>query len=365
MMARLITICLLGISLFACSSSERRGEVKADLSIPRQLVCYRTPKAIHIDGRLDEDSWLKTSWSAPFVDIEGAKKPKPRFDTRMKMVWDDHYLYIAATMEEPHLQASLKKRDSVIFHDNDFEVFIDPDGDSHEYCELEVNAHGTEWDLYLTRPYRDGGKAVTAWNIEGLKYAYTLDGTLNDPRDKDVGWTIEMAIPWQGLTMASKVNEAPQDGDQWRINFSRVQWQWDVVDGAYKKRKKPDGKKLPEDNWVWSPQGKISMHMPEKWGYVQFSRKPVGERAIFSPDPAHPKFELLRELFYLQWKNRRQKKSYITTLKAFREVAPDLSVLNDPSLKFQALKKSYTASILHPDGKRRCLINHRGRSWIE
>ena len=44
------------------------------------------------------------------------------------------------------------KRDAVIYRDNDFEVFIDPDGDTHLYYEFEINAHGTEWDLLLASP---------------------------------------------------------------------------------------------------------------------------------------------------------------------------------------------------------------------
>jgi hypothetical protein len=47
---------------------------------------------------------------------------------------------------------------SIIFHDNDFEVFIDPDGDNWQYYELEVNARGQVWDLLLIRPYRWGGQ---------------------------------------------------------------------------------------------------------------------------------------------------------------------------------------------------------------
>ena len=30
------------------------------------------------------------------------------------------------------------------------------------------------------------------------------------------------------------------------------------------------------DNWVWSPQGEINMHIPEMWGQVQFSQITVG-----------------------------------------------------------------------------------------
>ena len=49
------------------------------------------------------------------------------------------------------------------------------------------------------------------------------------------------------------------------MNFSRVEWQLLVKDGRYEK--KPGTK---EDNWVWSPQGVVNMHVPEKWGVVRF-----------------------------------------------------------------------------------------------
>jgi len=76
------------------------------------------------------------------------------------MLWDDTYFYVAAQLEEPDVWATLTQRDTVIFYDNDFEVFIDPDGDTHNYYELEVNAFGTLWDLMLLTPYRDGGPAI-------------------------------------------------------------------------------------------------------------------------------------------------------------------------------------------------------------
>ena len=59
----------------------------------------------------------------------------------------------------------------------------------------------------------------------------------------------------------------PSAGDEWRINFSRVEWQTRTVEGKYEKL--PG---LKEDNWVWSPQGEINMHIPERWGVVKFAR---------------------------------------------------------------------------------------------
>src|SRR6266850_4554702 len=92
----------------------------------------------------------------------------------------NQYFYISIEMEEPHVWGTLTKHDSVIFHDNDFEVFIDPNGDNHEYYEFEINALNTGWDLFLTKPYRDGGKAIDSWEIPGLKTAVYVNGTVND-----------------------------------------------------------------------------------------------------------------------------------------------------------------------------------------
>lgn len=239
---------------------------------PKEYVCYRTVSAIKVDGKLTEASWRKANATDLFVDIEGDVKPRPRFATHAKMLWDDQYFYIAAELVEPHVWGTLTKRDSVIFHDNDFEVFIDPNGDRDEYYELEINALNTVWDLFLPKPYRDGGKAQDNWDIKGLLTAVQVNGTLNDPRDRDKGWTVEMAIPWPVLGEYAHKAAPPANGDQWRVNFSRVEWQHEIVSGKYQKVPK-----TKEDNWVWSPQGVVDMHRPEMWGVVRFSTAGVGK----------------------------------------------------------------------------------------
>jgi hypothetical protein len=269
-------------------------ETLLEYTPPRGYVCCRATGPIKIDGKLDDAAWQVVPWSEPFVDIEGDRKPAPRFRTRVKMLWDDRCLYIAADLEEPHVWATLRQHDSVIFQDNDFEVFLNPDGDSHMYAELELNALNTAWDLLLPKPYKDGGRAVNAWEILGLRTAVHVDGTLNNPNDLDRGWSVEIAWPWEGLKELTGVPVPPRDGDQWRINFSRVEWDMEVVEGKYHKIEK-----RPEHNWVWSPQGVINMHRPETWGYLQFSTAPVGT-ARLRPDPAGPAKALLHEVYYKQ-----------------------------------------------------------------
>lgn len=241
--------------------------VTATLTQPNSYVCHRTAGSIRIDGKLDDAAWRNAAWTQAFVDIEGDAKPKPPLLTRAKMLWDDQYFYFAAEMEEAHVWATLTQRDSVIFHDNDFEIFLDPESDTLNYYEIEINALNTVWDLQLDKPYLHGGKADNGWNATGMKTAVSVAGTINNPKDKDRGWSVELALPWKDLTGSPRPTIAPREGERWRVNFSRVEWQHEIVAGKYRK---VEGRH--ENNWVWSPQGVINMHLPDKWGYVQFSK---------------------------------------------------------------------------------------------
>ena len=279
------------------------------LVAPRSYDAPRAESPPAIDGILDDPAWQAAPWTAPFIDIRGEDRPAPQWDTRAKIAWDDAHLYIAAELEEPHLWATLSERDAILYREHDFEVFIDPDGDALAYYELEINALGTEFDLFLDRPYQRRGKANIAWDMPGLRTAVQLEGTLNDPSDEDGGWSVEIAIPWSalvppaGLSLAAADDSVPdaagdstrarspgqrpgpaprsrtpfepgtppRPGDTWRINFSRVQWPLEVVDGTYRRARVPTpDDRHPEHNWVWSPQGEINMHIPERWGTVRF-----------------------------------------------------------------------------------------------
>ena len=124
---------LLFLPLLVLSCSINEDKLK-----PNKYTCQYTDYALRIDGKLDEVQWKSAAWSGYFIDIEGKHKPAPKHKTKMKMLWSKHYLYIAAELEEPHLWATLTERDAIIYRDNDFEVFIDPDGDGLNYYELEI-----------------------------------------------------------------------------------------------------------------------------------------------------------------------------------------------------------------------------------
>jgi len=228
--------------------------------------CRRTTQAPTIDGRLNDKAWKEANTIDKLVDIRGGETPQPRQQTTIKMLYDDQFLYVGATLQEDYLRARIGRHDDIVWQDNDFEVFLNPYCDGKMYYELEVNALGTLLDLLMDRPYSEAGTCYISWNCQDLRYAVHCDGTLNDSSNTDQGWSVEMAIPFVAL---QKSYDHPLRHKVWRMNFSRVEWPTDQG---------------PEENWVWAPTGVIDIHRPAKWGYVRFVEE--GE----TPTPIHQRY---------------------------------------------------------------------------
>lgn len=306
-------------------------------SAQRHYVCYYAVQKPVIDGSGDDPVWRQAPWTEDFGDIEGDIRPKPPLRTRAKMLWDSTCLYIYAELQEPDLWGTLRQHDTIIYDDNDFEIFINPDNTTHRYFELEINALGTVMDLFMNKPYRNGGKALLSWDTQGLESAVKTAGTINHPGDVDQGWSVEMAIPLKSLSFWG---DGPvRDGSQWRINFSRVEWDRDVRDGQYRVRTDPaTGRRLPEHNWVWSPQGYINMHMPEKWAYLQFSTHGGGADTVAFAEPADAGArEMLWLVYNKQQKYLQQEGHYAGTLRQLGLVGG--------GVKMQATDVQFTATV--------------------
>jgi hypothetical protein len=357
----LLTLNVFYFHLYGQSLSKRLASL---LTLPKGYVCYRPADSITIDGLPNESSWNKVPATDAFVDISGEGFPKPRYQTKAKMLWDDRYLYILAELEEPHISASIYRRDEIVYFDNDFEVFIDPQGEGRNYFEIETNAVGTVFDLSLQGPYRSPHNFIQIqWDCPGLKLATHCNGEINNPNTKDRGWTVEMAIP--GAAIASNFYSFLQAGKWLRINFSRVEWQYDIdSEGNYIKKKDANGKGLPEDNWVWSPQGQIAMHLPERWGYLYLSDAVAGEKTEKFRYPAEqPASRFLWMLFYAQEEQYAKNHVYFKQLSDFNLSKEDLKLLpTGYKIEVETTSHTYEITALSPDGER-YVIDESGRCF--
>jgi hypothetical protein len=211
------------------------------------------------------------------------------------VLWDEQYLYAAYWIEEPNLQATLTEQDAPIYQNNDVELFI---AGSDAYYEFEINAFGTIYEVLFIweEAYNNGNYDTIAglscdqpgsrpfhgvgyqphprgprigffnWDLPGLQSAVFLDGTINDDRDRDRGWTVELALPWSGmsvLAMGDNRSLPPRDQDIWRMDFSRF--------NQYKEAPPVED----SGGWAWSPHGVWDSHVPECFTYIHFSRDDV------------------------------------------------------------------------------------------
>jgi hypothetical protein len=328
---------------------------------PPAYVCYRAPSPITIDGKLTLGEWDAIPWTGDFTDIEGDAQPAPYLQTRAKMTHDEEGMYFAAWIEEPHVWATITRHDAVIYHDNDFEIFLNPSNDTHNYLEYEVNALGAVWDLFLTRPYRDGSLVLNNWEFAGMQSAVHIDGTLNDPGDTDRAWSVEVFIPWPSLYQVAGGKNKPEEGDRMRVNFSRVEWTAEIQDGKYVKVPIRGEEKIRERNWVWAPTGVINIHIPEYWGYVRFTGRTAGTGEVpFVRPPEEETKWILRNLYYRQREYRQAAGRYTSNLADLKpeEVCPSGTA---GKLEMEATAGSYEIAL--PSGEGAWHIRQDGLVW--
>lgn len=334
-----------------------KGQQSTTNLSPRSYVAHYTDEPIIIDGVASESSWNTAVSSELFIDIEGSKIPK--YKTSVKMLWDDEHFYFLAEMEEPHVWGNLKQRDTIIFYNNDFEIFIDPDNDTHNYYEFEVNALNTLWDLFVAKPYREKAPVLNDWDANGFRSSVKVQGTINDPSDTDKGWSIEIAIPFKVFRTSYHHKNVPKD-TFWRVNFSRVNWDFELHDNKYSRKKDSNGKFKHEFNWVWSPIGVINMHQPEDWGYVYFSSKKVGEEEVFKI----PEDEKVKHFLYQLYKKQKiyfeKNKRWATT---FKELASsDLKVDGNKVIKtIENHQTGWNITVISPFTKHLYIIKEDGK----
>ncbi|MDR2398234.1 MAG: carbohydrate-binding family 9-like protein [Spirochaetaceae bacterium] len=252
----------------------------------------KTQGPLVIDGNLEKPQWKEAPKSRRFVDLVSGE---PAFlDTRMASLWDEQNLYIAFWLSEPSVRATMTERDSFIWFDHDVEVFLDGEDC---YYELEINAYNTvyevffiyqdalkrgsrfdtaQFDLYernvdVLSGFQDASRfgkhhrgkrwAFMDYDFPGLTTAVQVQGKINDPSHLDTGWTVEIALPWEGIrTLLPSQQFPPTPGDQMRGAFFRFE--------ALQYHGKPCAESI---GWALNEHGVYDSHIPEKFSYLHFA----------------------------------------------------------------------------------------------
>jgi|GEM_PF-4583036 len=218
-------------------------------------ACRPISDSMKIDGVLDEPGWKGLDTLRLFRNNDPAGG-KPSVETKVLVAWSQTRLYIAFIALTKNVRGTETQHDGPLYDQDVVEMFIDPDGDSKDYVELEWNCLNTSLDYSFTGP-RTGSN--TAWSATGMLNAVKVMGTANKPSDVDTGMVVEISIPWTALKPFSKSPLPPRNGDSLPLDFYRI----DYATSA-------SGELI-----AWAPTGVADFHRPDKFGALVFSTQPV------------------------------------------------------------------------------------------
>jgi hypothetical protein len=221
-----------------------------EVPVPKSRVA-RLSQPLIIDGKLNDVDWAKAQRLGPFWRHDGSGKG--RFATFARLLWDDAALYLAFEAEDPDVHTPYSKRDDPIYESEAVEIFIDADADGDDYIELQVAPNNVQFDARFAGGARQN--MDKAWN-HPYETAVSVDGSLNDGRDKDRGWTAEWRIPFAGIP---DLAVAPKAGDSWKVNLFRLD------------RLRRGAKIVGTGATAWSAPLSGDFHRLERFGSITFS----------------------------------------------------------------------------------------------
>jgi hypothetical protein len=197
----------------------------------KSLTTQFTTEKIIIDGKFDEEAWLKADVAKDFVmwmPDNGKAENKER-RTEVKVTYDNEAVYFAATMydNEPHkILKELSQRDNSGTADR-VGIFINGYNDGQQEFSFIISAAGVQEDFLFTESNGEDSSWNAIW--EG-KTQIT-----------DFGWVAEIRIPYAALRFSTEKKQT------WGINFirdlkrDRTFYSWNLIDNKINSRGNQEG----------------------------------------------------------------------------------------------------------------------------
>jgi hypothetical protein len=221
----------------------------AEPKVAREATCRWVDTPPVIDGKLDDAAWTKA------VPIEHFAAYWDRKDvgtgTRAYLVWDKDALYFAASMTDAEMRSFGRERNDKLWNGDVFELFFKPDANKPAYYEFQVNPRSVILELAFPQRGADFD-ALAAKPPTGYTAVAVVDGTLDQPGDRDKGWSVEGKIPWSAF---SPSGGRPEPGATWRFALCRYDYG-------------PDGTKPVLMSSA--PLSRPSFHQYEDYGQLKF-----------------------------------------------------------------------------------------------
>ncbi|MCI0479640.1 carbohydrate-binding family 9-like protein, partial [Candidatus Uhrbacteria bacterium] len=128
-------------------------------------------------------------------------------------------LYALFDCSDPDVYVLHEERDGNIWESDAVELFFWPDPSNPIYYEFEVGPTNAVFDARMVNSGSGGFQRWARWNSK-IETAVEVRGTVNLWRDRDEGYTVEIAIP---IMAFEDVNgKRPLAGQTWKFAAVRV-----------------------------------------------------------------------------------------------------------------------------------------------
>ena len=203
-MKKTLTIHLLIFSFFGAfliEASAQNGINKEKF----RLGIQRAVDEIKIDGLLDEQSWAKADTTSPFTNKWPTDEGMPPLQTKIRLTYDDNFLYVAATCYEdsPDYIIQSLKRDASVWSSDGIMVILDPVNQQSNGFAFFTNALGVQTE-----------GLIAAGSSDGISDDWDNKWFVKTAQQANGDWTAEFAIPFKTLRFDSSL-------DEWGVNFLR------------------------------------------------------------------------------------------------------------------------------------------------
>jgi len=188
-----------------------------DMAPVLHFECLRATEAVVVDGKAEEAAWKDAKPITEFRLWTTLGEPTER--TTVRFCYDDVFLYAFYECDDKDLYTLYQARDARIWESDCIELFLWPDEGNAIYYEFEVAPNNAVFDARMVNTGSGGYQRWAQWNCE-VRTATQLEGTLNQWRDRDEGYTVEVAIPLGAL--CETIGEGGLEGQTWRFAAVRA-----------------------------------------------------------------------------------------------------------------------------------------------
>lgn len=185
---------------------------------PEVYLVRESEQALTIDGRLDEPAWQRANVISRFY-VYSPVDARVISPTEVRVLWDREFFYISYQCEDKDIWSYSDQADDSLWDADVAEFFVKPSRGDMLYYEFVFAPSATCFDARYPSRGAGGANRFKAWN-SGLSVASTVNGTDNEYRDEDVGYVIEVAIPWEAFREAGK----PAIGTEWTFGAFRYDY---------------------------------------------------------------------------------------------------------------------------------------------